>query len=552
MQQPNKAVYSSGLQALIASVKNGETKLTTPDGGATVAAKHMAAQLPQGPQLGMTPPPQGTMAPEGGIAGIAQNAATGNNINDMKQKQAEQAMMQMAQQQQQQPTQTIASGGIAELPAENMRGFAEGGVIGFAGDGEQGSEVPSLVERIKEQAIKEALLRQKRVQQSQPEITLESLFSAGRRARGLDAPTAASGEKPVAPAGGVQFQYKPEGASNMLSALMAESRRVQDPAEKAAVMAQIEKMMQAGVTPLPTAPSTAPVDTQQTEARPERASGNVKPYAPQATAPATGIAGIAEELNRVYAPQNKAAEERVAAREKLAAERLPVGAGNIEALMEAQRAREALDKQLKESKGVRSLDALLAGLAGRNTGETMGAFRAGEIKSERDRIAETLSNKQLIAAQQELQNAQRLGDFDKAAAARDKIDDIEARKQQQLMQLAGVVYGANERAGIARGAADTAARREQLSRYLEEIKTRELDKKYDRINALEAIANTPDSRKKLTELKAEASAIRDEILRKYPGLSREDVSSIGGNTPAAPATSIDTSKWANFKSGASK
>ena len=164
MQQPNKAVISSGMQALIASIQEGETKLTTPEGAPTVAAKHMAAQSPQMQmqQPGMTPPPQGSMAPEGGIAGIAQNAATGNNINDMKQKQAEQAMMQMAQQQQQQPTQTMASGGIAELPAENMRGFAEGGVIGFAGDGEQGSEVPSLVERIKEQAIKEYVAEVKR------------------------------------------------------------------------------------------------------------------------------------------------------------------------------------------------------------------------------------------------------------------------------------------------------------------------------------------------------------------------------------------------------
>ena len=545
MQQPNKAVISSGMQALIASIQEGETKLTTPEGAPTVAAKHMAAQSPQMQmqQPGMTPPPQGSMAPEGGIAGIAQNAATGNNINDMKQKQAEQAMMQMAQQQQQQPTQTMASGGIAELPAENMRGFAEGGVIGFAGDGEQGSEVPSLVERIKEQAIKEALLRQKRVQQSQPEITLESLFSAGRRARGLDAPAAASGEKPVAPAGGVQFQYKPEGASNMLSALMAESRRVQDPAEKAAVMAQIEKMMQAGVTPLPTAPSSAPVGPQQTEARPERASGNVKPYAPQATAPATGIAGIAEELNRVYAPQNKAAEERVAAREKLAAERLPVGAGNIEALMEAQRAREALDKQLKESKGVRSLDALLAGLAGRNTGETMGAFRAGEIKSERDRIAETLSNKQLIAAQQELQNAQRLGDFDKAAAARDKIDDIEARKQQQLMQLAGVVYGANERSENARSVADTAATRLKISEFQKEAKN--LDDAIKK--AIAKRTHAPQQAKIEYETLVKE---RNAMAAKY-GLDNRTVPPEAFDAVGSAAP-VDTSKWANFKSGTSK
>lgn len=155
MQQPNKAVISPSLRALMLVQQGlkelqGQGEASTAGGLPTVldqakqaGAQALGAQAPQQQmqQPSMTPPPQGPQAPEGGIAGIAQNAATGNNINDMKQKQAEQAMMQMAQQQQ--PTQMMASGGIAELPAENMRGFAEGGVIGFAGDGKQGSEVKS-------------------------------------------------------------------------------------------------------------------------------------------------------------------------------------------------------------------------------------------------------------------------------------------------------------------------------------------------------------------------------------------------------------------------
>ena len=210
--------------------------------------------------------------------------------------------------------------------------------------------------------------------------------------------------------------------------------------------------------------------------------------------------------------------------------------------MEAQRAREALDKQLKESKGVRSLDALLAGLAGRNTGETMGAFRAGEIKSERERIAETLNNKQLIAAQQELQNAQRLGDFDKAAAARDKIDEIEARKQQQLMQLAGVVYGADERAGIARGAADTAATRLKISEFQKEAKN--LDDAIKKAIAKRTYAPQQAKIEYETLVKE-----RNAMAAKY-GLDNRTVPPEAFDT--APATSIDTSKWSNFQSGSGK
>jgi hypothetical protein len=168
MQQPNKAVISPGLRGLML-VQQGLKELQG-QGGAPAAgglptvldqakqagAQALGAQAPQQQvQPSMTPPPQGPQAPEGGITDIAQNAATGIDINQMKQKQAEQAMMQMAQQQQQQPTQMMASGGIAGLPAENMRGFAEGGVLGYAGDEEQGSEVKSksLLDRFPEGAL---------------------------------------------------------------------------------------------------------------------------------------------------------------------------------------------------------------------------------------------------------------------------------------------------------------------------------------------------------------------------------------------------------------
>jgi len=119
-------------QALI-TLKQGASP-TTPNGQPTIAGQTMAAMQPQQPQ---TPPqgglpgmlPQGGQPQQQGIASIAQNAATGNAIQQQQQQQAQEAMMQMAQQQQQQQQpQMMAEGGLAGLSAGNM-GFAEGGII---------------------------------------------------------------------------------------------------------------------------------------------------------------------------------------------------------------------------------------------------------------------------------------------------------------------------------------------------------------------------------------------------------------------------------------
>lgn len=89
----------------------------TPQGGLSVAASVLA---------------QANKMP--GVAGIAQNTATGNAIEMQQQQAAQKALMDqmLAQQRTQQPP-MMAEGGIASLYAGNMDDFAEGGVVGYNG-----------------------------------------------------------------------------------------------------------------------------------------------------------------------------------------------------------------------------------------------------------------------------------------------------------------------------------------------------------------------------------------------------------------------------------
>jgi hypothetical protein len=134
-QQPT--TLSPGLQALI-TLKQTANPMTQGAGGQpmpTIAGaelqKAQAAMQPQAPQM------------QQGIAGaLGQAQAAAPSVEQNAQNaQAQQMAQKVAQlmQQQQQPQQ-MARGGVAGLPANNMRGFKEGGIIGFA----EGKEVPNV------------------------------------------------------------------------------------------------------------------------------------------------------------------------------------------------------------------------------------------------------------------------------------------------------------------------------------------------------------------------------------------------------------------------
>ena len=135
LEQFNKAKSKS---AIPMQGPAGPTIAEQAEQAARAAVQPSAQQAPPPPE-GQPAPPQGQPQPQqNGIAGIAQNAGTGAQIQAQQQQQAQQAMMAQAQQ----PPQQMAKGGIAGLNAHNMHGFKEGGVLGFA----RGEEVPKAKE----------------------------------------------------------------------------------------------------------------------------------------------------------------------------------------------------------------------------------------------------------------------------------------------------------------------------------------------------------------------------------------------------------------------
>ena len=107
-------------------------QMLTPDQTPTVAA-----QVAQAAQQKMQP--QGIMQ---GMQGAKQDyaAAAPSMMRNMQQQQMQQMVKQAMQPQ---------PAGIEGLPAPNMQGMAEGGVVGFAGDGEFGSYVPNATDELR-------------------------------------------------------------------------------------------------------------------------------------------------------------------------------------------------------------------------------------------------------------------------------------------------------------------------------------------------------------------------------------------------------------------
>jgi hypothetical protein len=112
-------------------------KMVTPDGNDTVAAQYaQAAQQKMQPQGIM----QGMQGPQG-MQGAKQDyaAAAPSMMRNMQQQQMQQMVKQAMQPQ---------PAGIEGLPAPNMQGMAEGGVVGYSG--KEGSEVKTQAEEDRE------------------------------------------------------------------------------------------------------------------------------------------------------------------------------------------------------------------------------------------------------------------------------------------------------------------------------------------------------------------------------------------------------------------
>lgn len=132
----------SALMALEQGMRQGSVSPTTPQGTPTVAAQLAgAAQQQMMPQM----PPQGQMMGQPGMMDMARQAGIAGQIAAMQQQQQQQqaqnpeAIAQMAaqmmQQRMQQQAQQQGPGGLESLNP-NVRGFREGGIVGYNGEGE--------------------------------------------------------------------------------------------------------------------------------------------------------------------------------------------------------------------------------------------------------------------------------------------------------------------------------------------------------------------------------------------------------------------------------
>lgn len=218
-------------QALI-TLKQGANP-TTPNGQPTVAGQTMAAVQPQQPQMppqaglpGMLPqrgqppqmppqmPPQGGRPQPPGIAGIAQNVARGNAMQQQQQQEAEQAMRQKAMAEQQAQPQMMAAGGLAGLSARNMN-FTVGGVV----PGVTAPELPPEVETPEQRQLAEQQRRYEELQKNRPDFTAQFMaaLDADKQAREKIAATqAANAPDLISRLGAYAADYGRGGASGAL------------------------------------------------------------------------------------------------------------------------------------------------------------------------------------------------------------------------------------------------------------------------------------------------------------------------------------------------
>lgn len=234
-------------QALI-TLKQGANP-TTPKGDPTVAGQTMAAVQPQQPQMppqaglpGMLPqrgqpsqmPPQMSpqMSPQGGrpqppgIAGIAQNVARGNAMQQQQQQEAEQAMRQKAMAEQQAQPQMMAAGGLAGLPARNMNFIAGGVVPGIAAP-----ELPPEVETPEQKQLVEQQRRYEELQKNRPDFTAQFMaaLDADKQAREKIAATqAANAPDLISRLGAYAADYVQGGASGALKGVRGRQKEAID------------------------------------------------------------------------------------------------------------------------------------------------------------------------------------------------------------------------------------------------------------------------------------------------------------------------------------
>jgi len=412
MQHANKAVISPKLKGLmliqqgLEAMKNAEPSEQGPAGPTVAGLAEDAGRKALGEQ-----DPSAIASPDSGIAGIAQNAATGNAIMMAQQQQQQQQGPPVAAPPQMPPPPGMASGGIATLRADNMRGFKEGGVLGFAGPTGSG---PILSEGFAEGDY----------DQDSPNRTAFTLGPTekqqAQRAEAL-AMVAAMQKKSAID------KVEAERAKNMAAAQFG------DRPERDA--ARIQEFAEAS------APPAAPV------ARPPAAPVARPPVAAQPTAPAqpAGPSGLealraGAIMGRDLMPTTDTSKmDKV--QEELKALRAAQPAPGIEALAayrKAQAEEDALNAEARGTEGSRALRSLFRGFETRDP-DAVSSTMAGFTKERRDAIKATENRAQLTSAIVDLQNARAVGDKEKEAVYAKEV--IALKQKDNEFKMYGITHG---------------------------------------------------------------------------------------------------------------
>jgi hypothetical protein len=463
------------VQEGLRQLKEGQVSPQGP-AGPTLAAQMAQAAAPEVAQNdpSMAPPPLG-QEPEGEVANVAQNAGLGAAIQGQQQQQAQQAMMQMAQQQQQAQQQPamMAGGGIAGLAADNMRGFKEGGVLGFnAGESvpkafgseedynksNEGQGVATARQEIAkaeakatasaERAAQEKAYAFDKTPEGQAILARKMATARGDRLpEGLNRVSAAS----IPP----QTDTVPEGIVQLPAKRPVES--VQMPGSN--VIAEAAKQLRESMaakndqTAAYTDPNRARLDVPVSGGKPSvagpsvaRPTGAANVPSPPA-APALDLPGLLAQARKATPEQsNVFLDKQAAAQEELNKLRAAQPAPNqvaLQALLDAQQKRARLSEQDEAGAGGRGLAALFQGMMGRNEGSSVAAHNEREKQRRRLDIAETLADKEKESAIRDIQAAKAAGDKEKEAAgykdlglSKQKSQEIQALREGQSIQAA--------------------------------------------------------------------------------------------------------------------
>jgi hypothetical protein len=461
--QQNQAKISPGLSALMELQRTAAA--TTPDGAPTIASQ--VAQKVQGMQgqgQGIGQPQDQGQAPQG-IAGIApnlppeaRNAAVGAQIGQQQQQQAQQAMMQMAQQQTaaQKPPGPLqlAQGGIAGLPADNMHNmgrYAHGGVIGFAGNGETGSEVfgnpmaadmastsgyekgtedkqLSAVARIAQMREERAAKAKEVIDSLPPEVLAAILPQGTARPAATPAPAAENSTVDIPEVKQPAFKTDPT------TGLIAQGSA---PAAPAPV----------GVAKVLPTPTAQPVQLNRAGAN---AQLNKAP--PTQTVPGMGAAPTMETAEAINARVKAMSPDvdmtgynnALAKRDAVIKERPDFNTTAIADLTKAEEKRKALEASRVSSSAIDRLIAFTANAGYRPGG---GGTRVAAFDEKQQQLAQMNQQAEAmfdasIRKEKEAEFATKMGDADKGIALAQQAVDMRQRADATRAQITGQAIGA--------------------------------------------------------------------------------------------------------------